>query len=57
MSIKIEEECVKISRGQLNHINSITGDTCGTNFATFKQLESLSSLTHCFFIPYDAHSL
>ena len=57
MATKIKEECVKISKGDLKRVNSITGDTCATNFAIFKQLESQPALNHCFFIPCDAHSL
>ena len=57
MAAKIEEECVKISKGQLNRVNSIAGDTCDGNLSTFRLLQTVPSLSHCFFIPCDAHSL
>ena len=57
MAARIEGECTKISRAQLNRVNSISGDTCSTNLAIFKQLETQPALTHCFFISCDAHSL
>ena len=36
IATKIEEQCVKISKGDLKRVNSIAGDTCSTNLATFK---------------------
>ena len=57
MATTIEEECVKICKSDLSRINSIAGDTCSTNLAIFKQLQSQPTLKHSFFIPCDAHSL
>ena len=57
LGAKIEEVYTQITQAQLNRINSISGDSCSTNLAMFKQLQAQPALAHCFFIPCDAHSL
>ena len=54
---KIGQRAQVITKGQLQRINSISTDTCGTMLKTARLLQALPSFKHTFMIPCDPHGL
>ena len=54
---KIEQRAQAITKGQLQRINSISTDTCGTMLKTARLVQAHPPFQHTFMVPCDPHGL